>query len=369
MFAQRPQTFAETDTGYGGSQSKFAINTSQFGTFFPEYKRGRVFQYTSQLEEISNNGMFDWFQENMKFKILDLIPNTNTDNPFNGVGYISVFDNRFNLWFLTKRDYILKDKKELKNITLDTQNNILYKGFAANFDDTKVWKNVSWTLSYSPTYKSWQSFHSFIPNYYIPGIDKFYSGNDKIYRHWDKATFQTYYDKLYPFEITITTANEQLTSILQSIEYTLKVQKYLGKDYQDLFENHKINFSKAIVSTDNQSSGLLNLIKKDNSNPYQSLQYPIKKVNSMDVLYSKIEGHKYRVNQFSDLVLDKNNSEPIYIVEENGVDKTINNIDYNKQYPQKFRNEFFDITLINDSESDYKFILISELNKTLKSIR
>ena len=89
----------------------------------------------------------------------------------------------------------------------------------------------------------------------------------------------------------------------------------------------------------------------------------------MDVLYSKIEGHKYRVNQFSDLVLDKNNSEPIYIVEENGVDKTINNVDYNKQYPQKFRNEFFDVTLINDTLSEYKFILKSLINKTLKSIR
>ena len=371
MFAQRPQTFAETDTGYAGSQSKYAINTSQYGTFFPEFKRGRVFHYSGQLEEISNNGMFDWFQENMKFKITSQIPNVNTDNPFTGIGYNSIYDNRLNLWFLTKKDYKLKNLKELGNITLDENNNILYKGKPANFLDTKIWKNVGWTISYSPLYKAWISFHSFQPNYYINGIENFYTGlqDGVIYKHWDKFSFQSYYKELHPFEITITTSKEQLTSILQSIEYNLKIQKYLNNNYQDLYENHKVNFNKAIISTDNQSSGLLNLIKKDNQNPYQSLQYPKPNTDSIDVLYSKIEGHKYRINQFADLVLDKNNNQSIFLYDENGVDKIPNNIDYTRQYPQKLRNEFFDITLINDQLSEYKFILKSLINKTLKSIR
>ena len=369
MFSQRPQTFAETDTGYAGSQSKYAINTSQYGTFFPEFKRGRVFHYNSQLEEISNNGMFDWFQENMPFKIQ--VANVNTDNPYTGIGYNSVYDNRLNLWFLTKKDYKLKNIKELGNITLDENNNVLYKGIPTNFLDTKIWKNVGWTISYSPLYKSWISFHSFQPNYYINGIENFYTGlqNQTIYKHWDKFSFQTYYKTLSPFEITITTSNEQVTSILQSIEYNLKIQKYLNNNYQDLYENHKVNFNEAIVSTDNQSSGLLNLIRKDNQNPYQSLQYPKPNSNSIDILYSKIEGHKYRINQFSDLVLDKNNNQAIFLHDENGVDSVPNNIDYTKQYPQKLRNEFFDITLINDKLSEYKFILKSIINKTLKSIR
>ena len=376
MFQQRPQTFAETDTGYAGSQSKYAINTSQYGTFFPEFKRGRVFHYNGQLDEISNSGMFDWFQENMKFKILDQIPNVNLDNPFTGIGYNSVYDNRFNLWFLTKKDYKLKNLKELGNISLDNNNNILYKGKLTNFLDTKIWKNVGWTISYSPLYKSWISFHSFQPNYYINDIDNFYTGllDGVIYKHWDKFSFQTYYKKLHPFEITITTSKEQLTSILQSIEYNLKIQKYLNNNYQDLYENHKVNFNKAILSTDNQSSGLLNLIRKDNQNPYQSLQYPKINSDSLDILYSKIEGHKYRINQFSDLVLDKNNNEVIYLHDENGVDKIPNNIQYPKinnlqLQTQKLRNEFFDVTLINDKLSEYKFILKSLINKTLKSIR
>ena len=376
MFSQRPQTFAETDTGYAGSQSKWAFNTSQHGSFFLDQKRGKVFHYFSQLEEISTNGMFDWFAENSKFKILQQIPNVNTDNPFTGIGYTSVYDNRFNLWFLTKKDYKLKNNKDLGNITLDENNNILYKGKSVDFSNKKIWKDLGWTISYSPLYKAWISFHSFLPNFYLGDVDTFYSGlqNQKIYKHWDKFSFQTYYGKKHPFEITITTAKEQEVSLLKSIEYNLKVQKYLNNNYQDLYENHNINFNKLIVSTDNQSSGILNLIKQDKSNPYQSLQYPKINSDSLDVLYSKVEGHQYRVNQFADLVADKNNNQVIFLHEENGVDKIPNNINYQKinslqLQNQKFRNEFFDITLINDKETDYKFILKTQLNKTIKSIR
>jgi hypothetical protein len=104
------------------------------------------------------------------------------------------------------------------------------------------------------------------------------------------------------------------------------------------------------------------------------LQYPKLNIDSVDVLYSKIEGHKYRINQFADLVADKNNNQVIFLHEENGVDKIPNNINYQKinslqLQNQKFRNEFFDITLINDKETDYKFILKTQLNKTIKSIR
>ena len=149
----------------------------------------------------------------------------------------------------------------------------------------------------------------------------------------------------------------------------MRITKLILIKYRGLDEDSKVNFNKAIVSTDNQSSGLLNLIKKDNQNPYQSLQYPKPNTDSIDILYSKIEGHKYRINQFADLVLDKNNNVPIFLHDENGVDSVTNNIEYGKQYSQKLRNEFFDVTLINDTLSEYKFILKSLINKTLKSIR
>lgn len=376
MFSERPKTFAETDTGYAGSQNKYAFNNTKHGCFFLDEKRTAVFNYSSQLEEISTNGLKEWFNENIPFNIKKQFPQINTDNPYNGVGFSSGFDDRFDLWFLTKKDYILKDLTYLKDFKYDNNNNLTLNYKLVDFSDEKMWEEVSWTVSYSPLYKAWISFHSFFPNYYIDYIKKFFTSDSSqiLYEHWDKFSFQKYYDKLTPFEVTITTGQEQEVNILQSIEYNLKVQKYLNGNYQDLYENHDINFNKSIISTDNQSSGLLNLIKKDNQNPFQSLEYPKINTNSLDILYSKVEGHQYRINQFADLVLDKTNNISIFDHSKNGVDKVPNNIQYEKinnliLENQKFRNEFFDITLINDKESEYKFILKLLLNKTLKSFR
>jgi len=382
MFAQRPKTGLETEIGYAGSTAKQAFDSTQFGSFFIDNKRGRVFQLSGEIDEISNQAMFNWFQENipLKFledlKVLNLKINSskfNIDNPNIGIGFTSVFDNRFNLWFLTKKDYVVKNKKEMQNMSFDENGNLLYKNELVDFNNEKLFKNVGWTISYSPIYKSWISYHSFNPNFYINGIDKFYSGNildSNIYKHWDKFSFQKYYDKLYPFEITITASDESKVSILQSIEYNLKTQKYLNNNYQDIYEKD-VNFNKLIVSTDNQSSGILNLNLNDGKNPYKSLQYPKINLDSLDILYSKIEGHKYRVNQFTDLVLDKNNNQPIFIHDENGVDKYINNVDYNKvlRNRQKFRNEYFDLTFIQDKVSEYKFIFKLLIDKTLNSFR
>jgi len=386
MFSQRPQSFLETDTGYAGSKAKWAFNTSQFGSFFIDNERNKIFQFSGQLDEISNAGMFNWFYENIPLKFDEIlkklsgkinIEKFNKDNPFLGVGFCSIFDNRFNLWFLTKKDYILKNDNELKNLTFDEFGTLLYKGKVVNFNDENIWENVGWTASYSPIYKSWISFHSFQPNYYMEGINKFYSGeiyNNYFYSHWSKNNFQEYFNRFEPFEVRITTASEQENSIFHTVEYVLKVQKYLNGNYQDIVEDHKINFSKLIISSDNQSSGILNIVMKDNSKPYESLKYPIVNIDSIDVLCSRVEGHKFRINQFVDIVRDKNNSIPIFLNSKNGVDRTVNNVDYQKVKDmrlgnQKFRGEFCDVTFIQDQTSDYKYILKLIFNKTLKSSR
>jgi hypothetical protein len=42
--------------------------------------------------------------------------------------------------------------------------------------DSKYFCNKSWTLSFNMNTKSWVSFHSYIPNYYIGENNFFYSG-------------------------------------------------------------------------------------------------------------------------------------------------------------------------------------------------
>ena len=45
-----------------------------------------------------------------------------------------------------------------------------------SLNDTEYFCNVSWTLSYNMNTKSWISFHSYIPNFYIAENNFFYSG-------------------------------------------------------------------------------------------------------------------------------------------------------------------------------------------------
>src|SRR5690606_29331995 len=92
---------------------------------------------------------------------------------------------------------------------------------------------------------------------------------------------------------------------------------------------------------------------------------------SIDTLYSKVEGNKFRLNQFFDIVTDKTNGLPIFRNSLNGVDQEPINLNYNKVNnealkTQKFRNSWFDVFLKQDESSEHKMVLNLLLNKTNK---
>lgn len=394
MFSQRPQTFGNTDNGYGGSSSKYAIDITSLGVFYTDIERGQIFLYQKGLMPISDQKMTKWFIRNLYSKFLRTISNLdnfeklNQDNPFYGFGLQSVYDSKNKLWFLTKKDYLLRNREELINFSITELGELLYKEAIVDFSDRNLFKDVSWTISYNPAIQKWFSFHSFYPNFTMYSDEDFYTGINKvlddeitsvIYKHWDKKSFQSYYEELFPFEITLTTSKPGIVNILHSLEYELKNYEVINEETQDLFFTHLFNFNKAIISTDNQSSGLLLLNPKDKNNPYQTLDYPrindIDPLNlKIDTLYSKVEGNKYRLNQFFDIVKDKNNNLPIFEHDENGVDRYPVNLEYDKVNneflrSQKLRNSWFDLTLIQDESDKYKMVLNLLFNKTLKSIK
>jgi len=69
IFDIDPKEIVYTDTGYAGIQTKFAGVLSQYGYIFPDCQSGRVFKVSDSLEEISNYGMFNFFQDNLPFKL------------------------------------------------------------------------------------------------------------------------------------------------------------------------------------------------------------------------------------------------------------------------------------------------------------
>jgi hypothetical protein len=193
-----PIDFAETDLGYVGSQNKMLLKIPQ-GQLTVDAKRGQVFLIQgTQVEDLSafGSGMNRFFTDHLAFEILRYFPDhtelidgkkvlikgVDTDNNFNGIGLHGVYDSKFDRVILTKLDYIpLSSDIKYDPVTKDfyTETPIgdgVYSRTVVSLKDSEYFCNKSWTLSFNVNTKSWISFHSYIPNWYIAENNFFYSG-------------------------------------------------------------------------------------------------------------------------------------------------------------------------------------------------
>jgi hypothetical protein len=173
-----PIDFAETDLGYVGSQHKMLLKIPQ-GQITIDAKRGQVFLINgTQAIDLSafGSGMNRFLTDHLSFKILDYFPELNVDNHFNGIGLHAVYDSKYERVIITKLDYI---PIEGSDITYEDSLFYLQEGEETkqiHLTDTTHFCNKSWTLSFNFNTKSWISFHSYLPNFYIGENNFFYSG-------------------------------------------------------------------------------------------------------------------------------------------------------------------------------------------------
>lgn len=172
-----PIDFAETDQGYVGTQNKMLLKTP-YGAVSIDAKRGQVFLINgTQLEDLTmyGTGMNRWFTAHLPFEITKYFKDVDTDNHFNGVGLHGVYDTNYERVIITKLDYVpLEDNITYENGTFYvTENSIKKEVFLT---DSDYFCNVSWTLSFNFNSKSWISFHSYIPNWYVGENNFYYSG-------------------------------------------------------------------------------------------------------------------------------------------------------------------------------------------------
>lgn len=187
-----PIDFAETDLGYIGSQHKMLLRIPQ-GQISVDTKRGQVFLIQgTQAIDISGagSGMNRFFVEHLPFMIDKNFPEINIDNHFKDIGLHGVYDAVYDRVIITKLDYVPKssivqyDYQEQKFYINKTLNNFTYREYI-NLKDTEYFCNVSWTLSYNMNTKSWISFHSYLPNFYIAENNFFYSGINDCCEEFD----------------------------------------------------------------------------------------------------------------------------------------------------------------------------------------
>lgn len=185
-----PIDFAETDLGYVGSQNKMLLKIPQ-GQITIDAKRGQVFLISgNSAQDLSafGSGLNRFFTDHLAFEILRYYTNVPTDNHFNGVGLHGVYDSKYDRVIISKLDYIplrndIKYDAATNEFYIETQyrmpSEFLFYSIVREvvyLTDPTYFCNKSWTLSFNFNTKSWISFHSYIPNWYIAENNFFYSG-------------------------------------------------------------------------------------------------------------------------------------------------------------------------------------------------
>lgn len=361
LFSNPPQEFAETTLGYVGSQHK-AIEHTEFGHVWADAKRGEVFNLgagANSLDEISKDGMKDWFKENLPFQILRDFPNMPfevIDNNFLGLGICMAFDKRSSRLLLTKRDY----KVINKDVAYDADSNkFLFDGDEVKLTDKKYFRDKSWTISYNFLTKTWVSFHSYKPNYYLDFVSFFGSGVDKGFWLHDiiNSSNQVFYGKLEPFTFEPIIKFSAGLKVLNSIEFDTEVRRY-NNEFDYTIKKTIPGINKLIIYNDQYNSGLLNLIFSDKNKLSETGKYPVKGIISWDVETS-LSNYKWRVNQFYNLVKDHSEL-PLWKYQGNNADKDLNNMAFNYKKNDftlaRLKGQWFKLRMTNDKLSNYKII-------------
>lgn len=378
LFTTPPQQVAITDYGYGSCQSRFAFTQTEFGLIYPSQTTGNVFLYTGKLQSIADKGMSSWLNENLPSRLLKQFPDfPYKDNPVIGVGLLSTYDSSDSTYYLTKRDYKVRDAF-INDFKYDhALGKFTYSGIPIALGDPNFFDDASWTLSYNFKTQSWISFHDWKPDWVLQTDNHFISSKQGIlWKHNEVCnSFCVFYGEKRPFEIEYVIPNGVSTDVLRSIEYTMDAYKYFN-DCHDFHNLLDFNFDQAVIHNIEQASGVLRLnIQPKNKLRAQS-EYPILTPSFIDILYSKEEG-KYRFNQFWDAVKDRSEFndtyKPIWYTLANGYERILNtsNIDYGKplRYRKKFRSTWHKVVLRRMESDDVKMIFKFGLNKQVKSPR
>jgi hypothetical protein len=187
LFAGAPPVdFAETDLGYVGSQNKMLLKIPQ-GQITIDAKRGQVFLIEGIAGKVTDlsalgSGLNRFFTDHLSFEILRWFPDVDVDNHFKGIGLHGVYDSKYDRVIISKLDYIPQQNKKVNYDSVikefyieETVGQSIIKTIIY-ITDNEYFCNKSWTLSFNMNTKTWISFHSYIPNWYVAENNFFYSG-------------------------------------------------------------------------------------------------------------------------------------------------------------------------------------------------
>ena len=347
IFRNPPQELIPTDSGYAGCQNASSTILFKAGYFFVDKDQGKVFLLDNAINEISNQGMRNFFMDHLSFKhieemaLIDYIPSD--QNPADKIGYTVAFDEENNRLLFTKKDYIVKDRSWLtgrfsslqyNNGVLSWNDNVNQESIPiddSNFLDYFI--EDSFTISYDLDSKMWISFHDYYPNHATNSRNNVYSFNksyDYLYGHNAEDIYGIYYnqDTSYRSYVDLVhNENQPYTKVFSSLQWmTESLDSYGNFNYKD-------TFTQAMLYNSHQCSGEISLEHLSN------MRY--------------VEG-SWSFNAFRDLVSDKDF--PFLDDKFNLIDE---NIDSNKLWTdqKRFVDKYLISRLIYDNSAQNSLYL------------
>lgn len=380
LFARPPRPINFSDFYYGNCQSRWAFVNTGMGALYPSQRQGNIFRYfplmyRNPLSEITQGTMDLWFNNYLPSYLATQFPEyPHIDNPAMGTAIVTGYDGSHGIYYITKRDYRLKDVYSTL-VTYDPiKDRFLLDGFPGPIlGDPEYFEDASWTISYDTRSNMFISWHDWHPEWILQTERHFITVKDvSLWKHNEGcSSFCNFYGVDYPFEVEYVVGNGQNVEILKSIEY----QMDMGLYYSDCRNFHSVlddNFDYLIVYNTEQCSGLLHLNLQSKKDMSQLLNYPryngaLGNYGGMEIIYAK-EEQKHRISMFSDLILDRGeftkNNYPIWLTDANGYTRSMPGvtIDYAKpvQLQKKFRSTwhkaFFSKTISGNRKYIFKFL-------------
>lgn len=233
-------------------------------------------------------------------------------------------------------------------------------------------KDVSWTISFSPVMGSWLSFYSFKPNYYISHNNYFQTGINSqgsefgLWSHLlTNKSYQVFYGKKYPFEIEYPVKSDYVNKTLQSVALNTEVKRYHNE--YDYAPNISMTFDKSIIYNNLACSGELNL-KPEKSRISNSKNYP--KTNTdgtQDIMILNTDNDKWEYNYFYNRVKDNKNNIPFVLKDDNQIDLYLNSqaISFKgKSLLERMHGDYFLNRLTYNKDSRFKMLFKFATNTT-----
>lgn len=193
--------------GYGGQQHKLDSINLKEGLFWSDRERGEIYKVGGDFDEVSERDIYSWFNKYL------------SQNPDNHL--IFTYDKEYKRMLMTKLN--------------------------------------EWTISYCFRTGGWKSWHSYIPNWYLPSIDTFFSVYDnQLWKH-NSTNYHKFYDFEFDHTIEFTVTNPNTFQTYSA---------YWFSNTFDIAENDalEITYDKLLAYNSKQTTGNLKIVLDGHSN-------------------------------------------------------------------------------------------------------